>query len=58
MNGGAYENQNVDAGQLAFAEFTDGLTNTIALVRMQTLVSGLVMPMALLSGQALMMHKM
>ena len=37
MNGGAYENQNVDAGQLAFAEFTDGLTNTIALVENATL---------------------
>ena len=31
MNGGAYENQNVDAGQLIF------LTNTIALVENATL---------------------
>ena len=58
MNGGAYENQNVDAGQLAFAEFTDGLTNTIALVENATLSEWTVMPMVLSSGQALMMHKM
>ena len=37
MNGGAYENQNVDAGLLPFAEFSDGLTNTIALVENATL---------------------
>lgn len=37
MNGGAFEGQPVDAGLLAFAEFTDGLTNTIALVENATL---------------------
>ena len=37
MNGGAFNTQRVDAGLTPFAEFQDGLTNTIALVENATL---------------------
>ena len=37
MNGGAFSGSPVDSGNLAFAEFSDGLTNTVALVENATI---------------------